>query len=71
MDIRKMLAQLRFELANLDAAIESLERLQGGSRGPGRPRSTGRTSTVPPDAREAESTGGNPVVHKPKRETAE
>lgn len=37
MDIAKVLAQLHSELANIDAAIESLERLQYGSRRPGRP----------------------------------
>jgi hypothetical protein len=39
MDLVKVLAQLRDELANLDAAILSLERLQheGASRSRGRP----------------------------------
>jgi hypothetical protein len=39
MDLVRVLAQLREELANLDAAIFSLERLQqeGGSRKRGRP----------------------------------
>jgi len=39
MDLVKVLAQLREELANLDAAIFSLERLQqeGGARKRGRP----------------------------------
>jgi hypothetical protein len=38
MDIAKVLQQLRSELANIDAAIESLERLQPVSRRPGRSR---------------------------------
>ena len=37
MDINKVLAQLRAELANIDAAILSLERLQSGGRRRGRP----------------------------------
>jgi hypothetical protein len=39
MDIVKVLAQLHEELANLDAAILSLERLQQGARHRGRPAS--------------------------------
>jgi len=39
MDLAKVLAQLRGELANLDAAIESLERLQQTERRRGRPPS--------------------------------
>lgn len=38
MDIAKVLAQLRSELSNINVAIESLERLERGSRGRGRPR---------------------------------
>ena len=37
MDLTKVLAQLREELANLDAAILSLERLQTEGRRRGRP----------------------------------
>ena len=37
MDLTKVLAQLREELANLDAAIFSLERLQQEGRRRGRP----------------------------------
>lgn len=37
MDLMKVLAQLRAELANLDAAIASLERLQHEGRRRGRP----------------------------------
>ena len=37
MDLTKVLAQLREELANLDAAILSLERLQHEGRRRGRP----------------------------------
>ena len=39
MDLAKVLAQLRAELANLDAAIGSLERLQQTERRRGRPPS--------------------------------
>jgi len=39
MDLEKVLAQLRGELANLDAAIGSLERLQQTERRRGRPPS--------------------------------
>jgi len=37
MDLAKVLMQLHEELANLDAAIESLERLQSEGRRRGRP----------------------------------
>jgi hypothetical protein len=37
MDLTKVLAQLHAELANLDAAIESLERLKKEGRRRGRP----------------------------------
>jgi hypothetical protein len=37
MDLTHVLAQLHAELAHLDAAIASLERLQQESRKPGRP----------------------------------
>ena len=37
MDIARVLAQLRAELENIDAAIASLERLQHGGRRRGRP----------------------------------
>ncbi len=37
MDLTKVLAQLRAELQNLDAAIASLERIQQGARRRGRP----------------------------------
>jgi len=37
MDLAKILAELRRELANFDAAILSLERLQAGGRKRGRP----------------------------------
>jgi hypothetical protein len=37
MDLAKVLVELRRELANLDAAIISLERLQAGGRKRGRP----------------------------------
>lgn len=37
MDLAKVLAQLRNELANLDAAIESLERLRQTEKRRGRP----------------------------------
>ncbi len=39
MDLQRVLAQLRSELENLDAAIESLERLQLTERRRGRPPS--------------------------------
>lgn len=39
MDLAKVLTQLHEELANLDAAILSLERLQEGGRRRGRPPS--------------------------------
>ncbi|HJT89249.1 MAG TPA: hypothetical protein VJ732_15385 [Bryobacteraceae bacterium] len=42
MDLSKVLAQLRQELADLDSAILSLERLQEGGRRRGRP--PGRTA---------------------------
>jgi hypothetical protein len=38
MDISKVLQQLRRDLANLDAAIASLERIQQKGRGRGRPQ---------------------------------
>jgi outer membrane protein TolC len=47
MDIAKVLAQLRDEMANLDAAILSLERLQGV----GGPKRRGRPPTSLADAR--------------------
>lgn len=37
MDLSKVLAQLRTELENLDAAIASLERIEQGNRRRGRP----------------------------------
>jgi hypothetical protein len=37
MDLSKVLAQLRAELENLDAAIASLERIEQGNRRRGRP----------------------------------
>jgi BMFP domain-containing protein YqiC len=37
MDLTKVLAQLRAELENLNAAIASLERIQQGGRRRGRP----------------------------------
>ena len=40
MDLTKVLAQLREELANLDAAIDSLEKLQSEGRRRGRPPKT-------------------------------
>jgi hypothetical protein len=39
MDLRNVLAQLRSELENLDAAIQSLERLRQTERRRGRPPS--------------------------------
>ncbi|HLK50504.1 MAG TPA: hypothetical protein VKT49_20330 [Bryobacteraceae bacterium] len=39
MDLQRILAQLRGELANLDAAIESLQRLQRTGNRRGRPPS--------------------------------
>ncbi|HEX3878030.1 MAG TPA: hypothetical protein VHW24_13650 [Bryobacteraceae bacterium] len=37
MDLAKVLAQLHAELENIDAAIESLERIRQGSKRRGRP----------------------------------
>jgi hypothetical protein len=51
MDLAKVVAQLREELANLDAAILSLERLQHESGGGGRRR--GRPPKAPSDIRGA------------------
>ena len=50
MDITKVLAQLRAELANLDAAILSLERLQSGSVRRGRPPGWAAGRTAPPSS---------------------
>ena len=59
MDLTKILAQLREELANLDAAILSLERLRQEGRRRGRPpkpisnQSKGSRTTRPDDADDA------------------
>ena len=51
MDLTKVLAQLREEVANLDAAILSLERLQQETRRRGRPpKALSRTSDSGPPA---------------------
>jgi hypothetical protein len=57
MDLAKVLAQLRMELQNLDAAIESLERIQQGNRRRGRPpelltKKRGARRSKPADAEE-------------------
>jgi hypothetical protein len=54
MDLSKVLAQLRAELQNLDAAILSLERLQHEGRRRGRPPKASR----PSDAGHAEAPNG-------------
>jgi hypothetical protein len=62
MDLSKVLAELREELANLDAAIASLERLQKEGRGRGRPpkgladarRSSRQQAESPKTSRKAE-----------------
>jgi hypothetical protein len=60
MDLAKVLLQLHEELANLDAAILSLERLQEGGRRRGRPpawladiKKSGQTTRKPRAARTA------------------
>ena len=52
MDLAKVLAQLHAELANLDAAIQSLERLQEMPRRRGRPPGSRNRS---PDEIEAQT----------------
>ncbi len=56
MDIAKVLAQLRSELANIGAAIESLERLQGATRRRGKP----------PALPAAEEPAGKPAARPPR-----
>jgi len=65
MDLEKVLAQLRDELANLDAAILSLERLQQIS-GAGRRRSAARTQPETPIPAPIEPPGnaGEPSGHE-------
>ena len=58
MDLAKVLAQLRDELANLDAAILSLERLQQV----GAPRRRGRPPKALSDHRDP---SGAPPPHRP------
>jgi hypothetical protein len=65
MDLTKVLAQLHAELADLDAAILSLERLQREGRRRGRPpkllagiRRTGRPGNRQAEAKEGESSSG-------------
>jgi hypothetical protein len=60
MDLSKVLAQLREELANIDAAILSLERLQKEGRRRGRPpktlsssKKTEKDDPTPPDTHKA------------------
>jgi hypothetical protein len=57
MDIDKVLAQLHAELANLNAAILSLEKLQQEARPRGRPKGSGRRKDV---ARETEKADVEP-----------
>ena len=54
MDLHKVLAELREELANLDAAINSLERLQRDSRR-GRPKTVSQISKADQNAREQDA----------------
>jgi len=62
MDLTKVLAQLRKELANLDAAIASLERLQVEGRRRGRPPkalAAARKSGHPAEQELPPTRGGN------------
>ena len=55
MDLSKVLAQLRAELENLDAAILSLERLQHDGKRRGRPPKA--ISEAPKTSRAADASG--------------
>lgn len=55
MDLHKVLAELREELANLDAAINSLERLQQDSHRRGRPKTVSQISRADQNAREEDA----------------
>jgi len=62
MDLSKVLAQLREELENLDAAILSLERLQQeGSRRGRPPKALSQMSKAPRAARKATAGEDEPV----------
>ncbi len=63
MDLNRVVAQLRADLANLDAAIASLERLQesGGRRRKRSPQLMKRPETAQPSGAEpAEKSTGTP-----------
>ncbi len=63
MDLSKVLAQLREELANLDAAILSLERLQQEGRRRGRPpKALAQLSKAPRSIRKVEDDGSDEPV---------
>jgi hypothetical protein len=66
MDLEKVLTQLREELANLDAAILSLERLQEVSGS----RRRGRQPRVVSGVANAASGGPQPVAGEPSGEDA-
>jgi hypothetical protein len=51
MDLAKVLQQLRQDLANLDTAIASLERLEQTGRGRGRPAEIGESAPQEPPRR--------------------
>lgn len=59
MDLTKVLAQLHAELANLDAAIASLERIQQGGGRRGRPPIWPATKTRSPKTRHAAAKPGS------------
>jgi len=64
MDILKMLAELRQELATVDEAILALERLAGGrGRRPGRPPAWMKAATVSAPKRRGRPPGSK---NKPK-----
>jgi hypothetical protein len=55
MYLHKVLAELREELANLDAAINSLERLQQDSHRRGRPKTVSQISKADQNAPEEDA----------------
>lgn len=61
MDIAKVLAQLRSELDNIDAAIQSLERLQRGGSRRGRPPRW----MAEPEVRQRQATRASTRTRKP------
>ena len=70
MDLAKVLAQLRAELENIDAAIASLERISQGVRRRGRPFGTlnkARLDQAGPEAFEPDSPA-EPLPRRPRRE---